>query len=505
VHPSLSELRAIYDRAAAYIESAGDATGHLSEFWREHLSDDKRRNYPAFEEMLVMRRGFTYPLADRAKVEDREAERAYAEGAWRVVAPSVEPGWLDRVQESALGSPVAFALDGHTLTAGGVVNALTASRIAHWCARAGLTDRPLRVLEIGPGYGNVAHQLMQALDIASYAVCDLPENLFLAAFYLMGNFPDRSAAFAGQDDDATLNESGLAFTIPPLVDRLDGPFDLILNSYSFQEMTRESVAGYFELAERLLAPDGVFYSFNAHGKAGIERASQYPVGRFRLESLRPVRRYPWQMFGTTPYELVMRPGRSALDPDTLVLGLDALGGGMQSGLHDELLPLCEAFPAGTADTQALTALAGWAHGGGLDAVADSGSLPDGVAAYMRGSALFATGGDDAARDELERATLGESHAAVRCATMLAATADDEPEREPAIARAVALAPHLEEEIRRLSADRPSFAAMVASQLSLPAPRPDAPAGRLSRIWTPSRRSAGSRPPRPTTNREGDKT
>ena len=497
----------------AWAREAARTDPDVSDFWREHLGDEKRRNFPAFNEMQVMRRGFTYPLADRAKVEDTAAEREYAEGAWRVVQPSVPADWLTRVRESALGCPVAFELDGHVLSAGGIVNALTASRVAHWCDRTGISERPLRVLEIGPGYGNVAHQLMQALDVASYAVCDLPENLFLAAFYLMGNFPERTSAFAGQDDDRTLNAAALAFTVPPLVDRLDGPFDLILNSYSFQEMNRDSVEAYFELAERILAPDGVFYSFNAHGKAGIERASDYPVGRFRLHSLLPVRRFPWQMFGTVPYELVMRPapaGRPAPRQDDLPLGLDALGGAMQSGLGDELVPLCEALPQGTADPVALTALASWAHGGGTEAVMEAGALPDAVAAFMRGCAHFAGMRWPEARGELEAAGAGlaESHAAVRLHTMLAAIAavdGDDARRDREVARATALAPHLSQEIRRLGDDPESLAAMLASQLSLPVPRSDAPGGRLSRIRPRRRRSAGPRLFRDTTNQEGNRS
>jgi putative sugar O-methyltransferase len=453
----------------------------VSEFWRQHLSEAKRRNYPSFEEMLVMRRGFTYPLADRANVGDREAERAYAEGAWYVISKSMPLSWFDRFEESSLGSPVAFDLDGHTLSAGGVVNALTASRIVGWCDRLHIgRDRPLRVLEIGAGYGQVAHQLMQALEISSYAVCDLPENLFLGAFYLQGNFPDRRAQFVGPSDAASA-AAELTFTTPPLIDRLEGPFDLILNSYSFQEMNRESVEKYFEHAGRTLAEDGILYSLNAHGKAGIERPSQYPAELFGLQSLLPVRRFPWQVFATNPYELVLRRRAGApldgLAAQDLRRGLDALGCAFQLGLHDELVPLAEGFAAGSLspeDRRAIDALGEFAAAGSASAKREglsAGAVPEAVADYLLGSLDFALAADQPAAERLEGALrgLGETHARVRALIFLAALADrrgDGSGRDRHAAAAASLAPHLGDEIARLSRDRSGTAGLLASQLSL---------------------------------------
>src|SRR5207249_2955923 len=120
---------------------------------------------------------------------------------------------------------------------------------------------------IGAGFGQAARQLIERLDIRTYAVCDLPENLFLSAFYLQGLFPERRAAFVdGQDDGAGAE---LAFVVPRLLHHLAGPFDLVLNAYSFQEMNRASVEEYFAFAAAALEPDGLLYSLNAHGKAEI--------------------------------------------------------------------------------------------------------------------------------------------------------------------------------------------------------------------------------------------
>src|SRR3954449_12079902 len=274
--------------------------------------------------MLVMRRGFTYPIADRGKSEDRDADRAYAEAAWRVVRQTVERDYFDGWEESDVGVPFSYSFDGVRLTPGGIVNALTASRIVKHAP----TSRPLRVLEIGAGYGQVAHQLLQQLDVETYAICDLPENAFLSAFYLQANWPDRTAALVADEADA--GDAGLVVTVPPLLEKLAGPWDLVINSYSFQEMNRDSVDQYLAHAAATLAPDGLLYSLNAHGKGltGIDRPSDYVAPGLAIATIAPVRRYPWQMFATVPYEVVMRAGeRSAEDARRL----DGIGRAMQLG------------------------------------------------------------------------------------------------------------------------------------------------------------------------------
>jgi hypothetical protein len=56
---SLPALRAVYDRCVAFAQATRETAidDHLSDFWREIL--EGRANYPSFNEMQVMRRGFT--------------------------------------------------------------------------------------------------------------------------------------------------------------------------------------------------------------------------------------------------------------------------------------------------------------------------------------------------------------------------------------------------------------------------------------------------------------
>jgi putative sugar O-methyltransferase len=497
---SLPALRAAYDRCVAFAQATRDAATdqHLSDFWREIL--EGRANYPSFNEMQVMRRGFTYPIADRGKADDLVAESAYARSAWDVVGRTVPVEYFDRFEESGVGAPTAFAFDGHVLSAGGIVNALTSYRIVEACRRLGLARRPLRILEIGSGYGQVAHQLLQQLEVETYAVCDLPENAFLTAFYLQVNHPEREPLFVGVGTGTDGGERGvggapgLAFAVPPHLYRLEGCFDLIVNSYSLQEMTLDSVREYVAFAAERVSPDGFLYSLNAHGKAGVRVPSDYGIEAFELETLDCPRRFPWQPNGTVPYELVLRQ-RSvpALTGERLArrrAQLDGLGGAMQLGLSDELAPLIAAFTDGAegAPEEALDALAGAFAGTIEERRAAARRVPGAAGDHVAGALAFVAGDDASAAQALATALQGlaDGHARVWALTVLASldAAGGEHRRSTArAARAAALAPHLAGDLAALIGTPDTARAMLASRAGCapPAPAPRAPAPRWRQV------------------------
>jgi putative sugar O-methyltransferase len=452
---SLRQLLAAYDASAGYIERlraerAMEGAAEVSEFWAEILAQDsKRRSHPSFEEMLVMRRGFTYPLGDRAKVGDGTADREYARSAHFVVSRSMDVQELARFDESALGAPPVERFGDQALSGGGIVNALTLHRIERALAEHG-PDRPLRVLEIGAGYGSVAEQLLRRVAIERYVICDLPENLFLSGYYVPVHHPGRSTAFVGADGDPG---GELAFVVPPYLDGIEGSFDLIVNTYSFQEMNRASVMRYLAFAAARLAPDGLLYSLNAHGKSGIERPAEYLVDGLAPIAVAPVRRFPWQVFGTNPYELVARPADRPRDAEQ-ARRLDRVGTLMQLGLHDDLAPLCAAV---------------------VD-VALPAADPAPVAAYVDAIGAFAGGGGDDAALAAAAGGLGESHAQVLAhlaRAALSAERYDAAAMAERIAAGAVIAPHLEGQLRAAAADPDGVRAVLASHLDLP-PAPARP-------------------------------
>lgn len=101
--------------------------------------------------------------------------------------------------------------------------------------------KSLRVLDIGAGYGRLAHRMTAALpQIDDYCCVDaIPESTFVSEYYLRHRGCDRAR-------------------VAPL-DRLDaelrpGWFDLALNIHSFSECTHDAVAWWISMVERLELP-----------------------------------------------------------------------------------------------------------------------------------------------------------------------------------------------------------------------------------------------------------
>jgi putative sugar O-methyltransferase len=436
--------------------------------------------------MLLLRRGFSYAIGDRGAEADMQVHRADARARWDVMRRVVPDAYFGSFEESAVGSPVAFEFDEHTLSAAGIVNALTSHRVIEACARVGLNGRPLRILEIGAGYGGVADQLLQRLDVSLYAVCDLPENGFLSAFYLQANHPDRESLFLGTDEAPTGPQPGLVFAVPDQLDQLPGEFDVIVNSYSFQEMTATSVAVYLDFAARRLSTDGLLYSLNSHAKAGVQRPSQYEVERFSVDKLACPRPFPWQLNGTVPYELVLRRRSTPpLEGDALTrrrVQFDGLGGAMQLGLNDELAPLIDTFVTrdeGAPDRglDALSAAFGQDPAQRRTAAHD---VSGAVGAHVSGIHAFIMRDDEAARRELASALdgLSDGHARVWALTVLAAldSVNGDHRRSMSRARAaVAVAPHLAADVARLVGEPETARAMLASLAGRADRTPQAPA------------------------------
>jgi putative sugar O-methyltransferase len=500
---STSWLAAVHARCVQYIDRLNArgltaAKGDVSAFWSDILRHDtSRQNYPDFNAILTMRRGATYPVGDSAPA-DTELKRAEATAAHWVFTQSLPPGYLERVDEPALGAPLCFAFPEGTFSASGIINAFTAQRIIQWCEQRGLGGSPLRVLEIGAGYGLVASMLLRRLNVRSYTIVDLPENLFLSSFYLPAQFPDLEATFL-DSMDSRIGPTGLNFLPPPLLPALTGEFDLVINSYSLQEMTLESVQAYFAFAADHLTKEGLFYSLNSHAKSGVTGPSDYPFEQFELVSFLPVRKFPYHyFFATTPYEAVLAKRTPHTEGDGPACQpspkryLDGLGRVIQLGVHDDVIALCTGCVSGTlsdAEQKYLAALSDFfgatTREGKLSAVSDmrEQAVAPAVTAYLVGALQFASGDNPAAWTALNSATegLSPSHARVLAILMLASlagTGGDSASRVIYLEALDHLFPHLRSEREVLLGDSFLLREMIASYLGLPLPTP---------IWTAMRR------------------
>jgi hypothetical protein len=107
----------------------------------------------------------------------------------------------------------------------------------------GLLDgEALRVLDIGAGYGRLAHRMVQAADVGDYCCVDaVPESTFLCEYYLehRGCVPPARVV-----------------PLPAIGEEITpGSFDLAVNIHSFTECTHAAVAWWLDWLQRLRVPN----------------------------------------------------------------------------------------------------------------------------------------------------------------------------------------------------------------------------------------------------------
>jgi hypothetical protein len=149
-------------------------------------------------------------------------------------------------------------------------------------------ERP-RILEIGGGYGGLAHYLMQLIPQARYVIVDIPESLLFSSIYLSTLWPDKDNLLLTPDDPGKPGETA-GFTFVPnfLFDRcrtLYSEFDLVINTLSLSEMNQEQIRYYCAGIKELLGKRGVFFEQNQDNR---------PVGMLDAKSI-IAECLPWQV------------------------------------------------------------------------------------------------------------------------------------------------------------------------------------------------------------------
>ena len=202
---------------------------------------------------------------------------------WRFAERRDELGLL-RDGEPPLGNPFPIHLDGKLISQD-LANAVLELDSIREQFRAA-PDAPVRICELGAGYGRNASVFLRAYPRCRYVIVDIPPALFVAQEYLRRLFPERRVFTARCFEDIALHEAeiasaDIAFLLPHQAARLAaGSFDLFLNISSLHEMTREQIAAYFALIDRLTR--GCFYSKqwlvsrNPHDGI-VVRLEDYPV------------------------------------------------------------------------------------------------------------------------------------------------------------------------------------------------------------------------------------
>jgi len=347
---SLDQLRANMDTIRAAIarnlaQSSSTPAGKTSDFWAEVFGE--RPNYPDLNAIMAFRReGFAYGIGDDRQ-GDLPRERSYSERTHHIFRRMVGREFVAAIPETTFGAPFVFEHDGLWRSASFWINAATTQRVAELLRRHG-TERALRVLEIGAGWGACVYQLHHALDIRNYTIVDLPQNLYISTVHLGTVMPERGIEFIDNVGEPICEfpPKGISACLPGAIGRIRASYDLVLNSFSLQEMAIETVTAYIDWIEGLLSEEGIFVSINSHGKAGVRQPSDYRYGRFHIHHWGVFRQSPSGFFNTIPYEVVLG-ARRAHSPDYPPELQDGLGFLMQTGLDRDLQPLADALARGS--------------------------------------------------------------------------------------------------------------------------------------------------------------
>jgi putative sugar O-methyltransferase len=154
---------------------------------------------------------------------------------------------------------------------------------------------PRHFLEIGGGFGVLGEILLQRDERARYVNVDIPPLLTVASYYLTSLFGDRVRT--PQDQDATGSACVPTWRLP----EVRGPFDVFVNSFSFQEMEPHVVDHYTGMVADLGVPYVVSLNSRAGKRlatAGTEGGVLDPVTSDRIV----------EMFGSRGYRVCGRYG-----------------------------------------------------------------------------------------------------------------------------------------------------------------------------------------------------
>jgi putative sugar O-methyltransferase len=182
-------------------------------------------------------------------------------------ATKIDKEVLASVCESRAGNYLSINYRGKKLSEQLLQNLVVANDIVKHVPFS-TTNRNV-VLDIGVGFGGSTRIMSYYTPNTTQILLDLPETLFLTAYYLKYNFPNKKIAllediYPHLDNlDAIFNEYDFIIIPPFVLDHIkDKSIDLVINASSLAFMSEEYLTYYLEQNRRILKDGGYFYSLN---------------------------------------------------------------------------------------------------------------------------------------------------------------------------------------------------------------------------------------------------
>ena len=318
---------------------AGDTIyGQVSPFWNGLLQN--RQNFLEPYEFNFFRNpgtSGTYGIGDSKDVGDDK--KLFESSILEIVdSYGIPDNVISEMSEPFLGSPTVLPYRDNLFSQNFLKSLAAAWRVRQILNQQGVSNRPLRVCEIGAGFGATGLALHHLLNIEHYTIIDIAENLYQSSIFLPLCLPDRSHQFVTNSSSASLAcYPQLNFSLPSFTDALGGTeFDLVLNNASFGEMPRTTAQAYIRWIQDRLSENGIVYSLNRHnapGVTGVTCLSEYGFQNFHIHSLSPMNRMtrPQNQIAS---EIVasLKRGDVAIDETSL----DAIGDLIMCGFENQI-------------------------------------------------------------------------------------------------------------------------------------------------------------------------
>jgi putative sugar O-methyltransferase len=185
-------------------------------------------------------------------------------GIFKKLEVVVSEKFILNMAESFVGSPRTCQIvtrGGTTINCDGSdLNQVYIANRVQTLWRSVYEEDPIRILDIGGGYGSLANKLGKLFPQAKISIIDTPEANLLQAFYLSSNYSREQVGY--QDEDIFEHK----FSVLPISSfnlLTSQSWDLIINSASMQEMEPKVVSDYFTFIHENIRPGGVFYNSNS--------------------------------------------------------------------------------------------------------------------------------------------------------------------------------------------------------------------------------------------------
>lgn len=148
----------------------------------------------------------------------------------------------------------------------------------------------LNICEIGCGWGQCQEILSQKLNINKYISIDLKETLILSYLNACYNYNGNEVLLF----DGSTDTKRHTYLTPNHIHKIKDTFDVIINYFSFQEMSLKNVNFYIDFIKKVMNDDSIFISSNGFDMFEIKKFTELGYLNFDIVYVERDNRSPYK-------------------------------------------------------------------------------------------------------------------------------------------------------------------------------------------------------------------